>query len=294
MVRKYKYKKVVTDTIKRALKEDIGRGDVTTGLSIPALMNTKALIIAKEDGVLCGVDIAKEVFRRVDRKLKIKASEKDGALFKKGEKIMRINGRAQSILTAERVALNFLSLLSGTATYTHKFVERVKGTKAKIMDTRKTTPSIRILEKYAVQTGGGKNHRHGLWDGLLIKDNHLKALGIVTKKQLDETKLDALIKRLKKKANIAIEIEVETTAEFKKVIEYKPDIIMLDNFNLAALKKAVNFRDRHYPRVKLESSGGIDLNNVAQIAKSGVDFISIGAITHSPESVDFSLDIVNE
>jgi nicotinate-nucleotide pyrophosphorylase (carboxylating) len=279
--------------VQNALAEDIQKGDVTTKLTIPAAKSVKAQIIVKEDSVLAGVALARIAFKSVNSRIKVKNYYQDKDQLKAGAKVLSLTGPAASILTAERVALNFISHMSGIASYTYKFVNRIKGTKARIRDTRKTTPNLRALEKEAVVAGGGVNHRLNLNDGIIVKDNHLKAMGIVNGRYVDELELDKLIKKLNSKTKLAVEIEVENIPEFKKVIAHRPDIILLDNFNVLQIKKAVDFRNQHYPRVQLEASGGIRLGNVARIAATGVDYISIGAITHSPRAIDFSLEIID-
>ncbi|MCM8823755.1 MAG: carboxylating nicotinate-nucleotide diphosphorylase [Candidatus Omnitrophica bacterium] len=287
----YLNKSLIKKIVKQALEEDIGKGDVTTNFIIPPRLKIRAVILAKEKGVLCGVDLAKEIFSLLDKRLKFVTFKKDGQVFGYLDRILEISGYARPILTGERVALNFLSHLSGIATYTKEFVGKVNGLPVKIMDTRKTTPGLRILEKYAVKTGGGKNHRYGLWEAILIKDNHLRAIGIIKNKRLNENLLCKVINTIRKKTELPIEIEVENLDEFKKVIKYNPDIVMLDNFDLSSLHKAVVFRNRNFPSVKLEVSGRVNISNVRKIAESGVDFISVGAITHSSQCVDFSLEI---
>lgn len=277
--------------IRDGLLEDIGRGDVTTSFCVSLRKKSKAVIFAKERCLLCGIKVAREVFKAVDSSLRFKELKKDGEKAHKGEKIAEIKGKAINILKGERLALNFLALLSGVATYTRKFVERTKGTKAKIMDTRKTTPTLRVLEKYAVLIGGGINHRKGLWDGILIKDNHLRAGDIISGSKFNGRSLENTLGIIRNNTRLEIEIEVETLEEFKKVIAYKPDIILLDNFQPALMRKAVVYRNIYYPKVKLEASGGVTLGNVKKLAKTGVDFISVGSITHSPGSIDFSLEI---
>ncbi|MCD6583759.1 MAG: carboxylating nicotinate-nucleotide diphosphorylase [Candidatus Omnitrophica bacterium] len=284
-------KKLAEKLIKRALKEDIGRGDLTTSLCISSSKKTKALILAKDKGVLCGIEIAKKVFKFLDSSLKFRSFKNDGDALTKEDRVAQIIGKAASILTAERTALNFLSLLSGIATYTRKFVNRVSGTKVKIMDTRKTTPTLRALEKYAVRVGGGFNHRQGLWEGILIKDNHLRASKILYKRKVNTERLKQVFSLIRSKTNHKIEIEVESFEEFKRVVFIRPDIILLDNFNLKAIRKSIEFRNEFFPQVKIEVSGGVNLENVKEIARLGVDFISVGSITHSPPSLDFSLEI---
>jgi len=277
--------------IQEALNEDVGNGDVTTFFCVSPSRKTKAVILAKENCVLCGVKIAREVFKTVDRSLRLKEFKKDGDKVLKGEKIAEIRGKAASILKGERLAINFMALLSGIASYTNKFVEKAKGTKAVILDTRKTTPTMRFLEKFAVRMGGGVNHRKGLWDAILIKDNHLRVGDIIKAGRFNEDALAKIIKMIRDNTRLEIEVEVETIAEFKKVIAFKPDIILLDNFNVTSMKKAVLFRNSNFPKVKLEASGGVSLQTVRKIALTGVDFISVGSITHSPGSIDFSLEI---
>ncbi len=278
--------------IKRALREDIGREDITTLLAIPYHFKMRGTILAKEKGILCGIDIAKSVFKERSRTIKFKALKSEGEKFSAGERIALVEGDARLILSCERVALNFLSLLSGVATLTYEFVKRTKGTPAKILDTRKTTPNLRILEKYAVRIGGGYNHRYSLQEAILIKDNHLRAGRFIHKGQIDQQRLSKCISYLRTFSGIKIEIEVEDFEEFKKVIAYKPDIVMLDNFSLSEIEKAVRYRDLYFPKVKLEVSGGVSLVNVRRISHTGVDFISVGALTHSPKAIDFSLEVL--
>ncbi|MBN2483297.1 MAG: carboxylating nicotinate-nucleotide diphosphorylase [Candidatus Omnitrophica bacterium] len=283
--------RLVRSVVREALREDVGEGDITTFFCISPRRKTKAVIFVKQPGVLCGIEVAREVFRVVDAQLKFRILKKDGHTMKKGDHIAYVSGRAGSILTAERVALNFLSLLSGVSSYTRQFVNQLKGTKAKIMDTRKTTPTLRALEKYAVRVGGGHNHRFGLWDAILIKDNHLRVSDIIKKKKFDEENFAKIVTMIRKNTKYKIEVEVENLNEYKKIIRHYPDIILLDNFTLANLRKAVVMRDASYPAVFLEASGGVTLHNARRIAQTGVDFISSGSITHSPQSTDFSLEI---
>lgn len=264
-----------------ALREDIGPKDVTTESLIPKNKIAQAVLIAKEKCVVCGLDIAGLVLRLKDKNIKFKPLVKDGDALYKGRILARISGKARSILTAERVALNFLSHLSGIATGTKKFINQVKPYRVKIMDTRKTTPGLRILEKYAVRIGGGYNHRLGLDEMVLIKDNHFKIIG--------------KIKNLAKfKRKYKVEIEVKNLKEFRQALNLKPDIIMLDNMRPSDIKKAVRIRSKLTigSALKLEVSGGITLNNVKKIASCGVEMISVGALTHSVDSVDISLDLI--
>ena len=284
------YKGSISDIIKRALREDIGKGDITTAAIIPEDKYVKAALKAEENCVICGLDTARKVFTTQDKNIEFKPHILDGQKIKKGKIIAHILGRAQGILTAERVALNFLSLLSGVATKTRAYADKVKPYGVKILDTRKTIPGLRELEKYAVRIGGGFNHRLNLDEMILIKDNHLKVIG-------DRLWVMGL-KEIKNKITpkIKIEVELKTLKEFKKALKINPDIIMLDNMNLNAIKKAVKLRNNLSPITyhlspKLEASGGITLKNVRAVASTGVDMISIGALTHSINSVDISLEI---
>lgn len=278
--------------IKRALSEDAGREDITTLFTIPYHFKASAVFIAKEPGVLCGIDIARTVFKERSKNIVFKAFKKDGASFKNNEHVALVKGEARVILAAERVALNFLSMLSGVATATRGFVDEIRGTKAKILDTRKTTPNLRNLEKYAVRVGGGFNHRRDLDDAILVKDNHLRAGKFIEGNKVNREKMEKCLNYLRKVAHVKVEIEVETIEEFESVIKHKPDVVMLDNFDISDMKKAAQIRDEKFPRVKLEASGGVSLNTVRNIASTGVDFISVGSITHSPKAVDFSLEII--
>ena len=279
--------------IKDALEEDIGKGDITTQLCVPSDKKVVAYVVGKKEGILCGIEVAKKVFETVDPSLKFSSLKREGEEIERNERIAKIEGEARSILTAERVAINFLSFLSGVASYTRKFVEKVKGTKVKIMETRKTIPNLRKLEKYAVRVGGGVNHREGLWEGILIKDNHLRAAKVVCQGRVEGKKLEEIFKVIRSHfPDKTIEIEVENIAEFKEVATYKPDIILLDNFDLDSIKEAVKLRNSYFPAIKLEVSGGVNLDNVEEIARCGVEVISIGSITHSSPSLDFSLEVV--
>jgi len=274
----------IKDIIKIVLREDIGERDITTVATIPKNKYAKAILLAKEDCVICGLGIAAEVFKFQDKNIKFKPHVLDGQKIKKGKIIAHIFGRAQSILTAERVALNFLSLLCGVATKTRAFVDKVKPYKAKILDTRKTIPGLRELEKYAVRIGGGYNHRMRLDEMILIKDNHIK----VTR---GYQRLPEVARGYK------VEIEVKNLKEFKEALKLKPDIIMLDNMKVGDIKKVVQIRNylsskTRNPVPKLEASGGMNLKNVRRIAACGVEMISIGALTHSVQATDLSLEIL--
>jgi nicotinate-nucleotide pyrophosphorylase (carboxylating) len=270
--------------IKHALIEDIGKGDITTTLTIPQNKEIKAVILAKENCIVCGMPAAQKVFELVDIEDKFIPCIKDGHAVKKGAVIAKISGKAQSILSAERVALNLLTMLSGIATKTREYVKHIDPYKAKITDTRKTMPGLRELQKYAVRVGGGYNHRMGLDEMILIKDNHLKVTEGLTK-------LPSVPKGFK------IEVEVQNLDEFKHAIYFKPDVIMLDNMELKDIRKAVKLRNAtkfksHHLPTKLEASGGVDFKNVRKLAASGVDIISIGALTHTVKAIDMSLEVL--
>lgn len=269
----------IKDIIRAALKEDIGTGDITTEALIPRNKSIKAEILAKEDFVVCGLAVAALVFKLQDKSIKFKPYARDGDFVRKGAVLATVNGRATSILTAERVALNFLSMLSGIATKTKQYANAARPYKVKILDTRKTIPGLRLLEKYAVRIGGGFNHRLSLDEMVLIKDNHLKIIGGVAK-------LTGLHRKNK------VEIEVGTLKQLKLALKLYPDIIMLDNMDIKTMKKAAILRNHIAPSVKLEASGGINLNNIRKIASCGIDMISIGNLTHSVKSTDISLEVI--
>jgi nicotinate-nucleotide pyrophosphorylase (carboxylating) len=270
--------------IQLALSEDIGQGDITSDALVEDILSGKAVIVAKQDGILAGLEVAKTVFHIVNPKIIFSSLIEDGEKIKKGDEVALIQGKAKSILSAERTALNFLQRLSGIATLTSKYVEKVKGTKVKILDTRKTTPGLRIMEKYAVKTGGGGNHRMGLFDMVLIKDNHVKATGGIS---------EAIKIAKSKHGKKTIEVEVRNLNEVKEAIESKPDWIMLDNMITPEIKKAVDLIRSSSPDIKIEASGGINLKNVRKIALTKVDFISVGALTHSAPALDLSLILID-
>lgn len=266
--------------VKDALLEDIGSGDITTILTIPIDSISTAIMTAKEAGVIAGIEAAKTAFIILDESISFETNLKDGANVKPGDIIAEIKGNTRAILSAERVSLNLIQRLSGIATLSSKYVELASQTKARIVDTRKTSPLLRRLEKYAVTVGGGFNHRFGLDDGILIKDNHIAASGSISK----------AIESAKRKTphTLKIEIEVTSISELKEAINAGADIVMLDNMNINELKDAVKIANG---RVLLEASGGVNENTVKQIAESGVDIISVGALTHSPKALDISLNI---
>lgn len=271
----------VLDTIRRALEEDLGAGDITTSLLISEEDESKAIYVAKGNFILAGFPFAREVFRIIDSSIEWRLLFPEGSTVSNGEILAEISGKTRAILAGERVSLNILQRLSGIATLTDMYVERIKGSKAKIIDTRKTTPCLRFMEKYAVRAGGGSNHRFGLFDGILIKDNHLKATGSI----------EEAVKRARAGHHLVkIEVEVESLDELREAIGSGADIVMLDNMPVDAIREAVDIANG---RVILEASGGINLGNVRDVAETGVDLISVGALTHSAQSVDISLKIVN-
>lgn len=266
--------------IANALSEDIGPGDITTEALVSPRIKGKAEIIAKERLILAGIDVAGEVFRQINLSVLFSTKHADGNELSKGTLIATISGQLASILTAERVALNLLQRLSGIATLTREYVKEIEGTKARIVDTRKTTPGLRALEKYAVRVGGGKNHRFGLFDGILIKDNHIAAVGSIKE----------AMKMAKEMAphTLKIEVETENLEQVKEALAAGVDIIMLDNMDTNTMKEAVKLIKG---RALVEASGGINLSNVREVAETGVDFISVGAITHSARAMDISMEI---
>jgi len=274
----------IEEIIDRALAEDIGKGDVTTEALIPGDKQGAGFIVAKKEGILAGTGAAKQVFHRVDPELKVEILLEDGARVKPGNRVAKVSGSIASILKAERVALNFLQRLSGIASETNRYVEAVKGLPVRIMDTRKTTPGLRSLEKHAVRAGGGENHRMSLGDGILIKDNHQAALrsqGLNIKEIIAKAKQNA-------PQRLPVEIEVGTVSEALEAVEAGADIVMLDNMSLEDMRKAVKSIHGH---ALIEASGGITLGNVRAVAETGVDFISIGALTHSATALDISLEL---
>jgi nicotinate-nucleotide pyrophosphorylase (carboxylating) len=276
----------VTDFITRALEEDIGDGDHTSLSTITESTVSKAVVKAKAAGVIAGLVVADQVLNQVDSTTRVKVLVNEGAAVKPGDELMHIEGNTQSLLKAERLLLNCLQRMSGIATKTQSLVNKIKGTSAKILDTRKTTPNFRIFEKWAVQIGGGFNHRFGLYDMILIKDNHVDASGGI------ETAIErANAYLLKTKKNLKIEIETRSLAEVQKVLNCgRVHRIMLDNFPVHDLKDAVKMIGGKF---ETEASGGITEENIREIAETGVDFISVGALTHSFNSLDISMKIVS-
>ncbi|MBI4030618.1 MAG: carboxylating nicotinate-nucleotide diphosphorylase [Proteobacteria bacterium] len=274
--------RTVENAIKRALAEDLGGGrDITTAAAIPPGAAMKAVMRARREGILCGGEIAAAAFRAVDPSLKITAHIRDGGKIAPGQDILSIEGPAASILTAERTALNFATHLSGISTMTGKYVEAVAGTKASIMCTRKTLPGLRIFQKYAVRCGGGRNHRFGLYDAVLIKDNHIAAAGGVG------TAIEKALSFTEKK--VKIEVEVDTMDQLKEALQHDIDVVLLDNMPADMLRLAVKMAKG---KCLTEASGGITLRNVRAAAQTGVDMISIGALTHSAPALDIGLDTI--
>ncbi len=272
--------------VRIALDEDLGSGDVTTLATVPPSAKSVALMRAREPLVVAGIQFAETAFRARSPEIKIKKLSRDGAGVNAGEALLKISGPACAILSAERVALNFVQRLSGIATATAQFVETVKGTNAKILDTRKTTPGWRRFEKFAVICGGGKNHRLGLFDLVLIKDNHLAALRHET-----PNAIAAAVSRARKKfPTLKVEVEADTLEQVGQAADAGADIILLDNMTVAQLRQAVKIVRG---RAKTEASGGVNLKTVRAIAKTGADYISVGAITHSARAVDIGLDFEN-
>jgi len=287
-----KINKEIEDLVKRALAEDIGEGDITSKILFPGAKKVKAIILAKEKGVIAGLPIAKLVFKSIDEKVSFIPVVKEGEKIRKNQIIAKITGDCKAILAGERTALNFLSHLSGIATLTARFVEQTKSYKVKIMDTRKTAPNLRLLEKDAVKVGGGKNHRFGLFDGILIKDNHIKVKSSELKVKSRVKGIEELLKRAKRKAKkMKVEVEVENYQEARAAITSGADIIMLDNISPKMIKKIIKSAKNLPKRPIFEVSGGINLENINQFASLGIDRISIGALTHSAPALDLGMNI---
>ena len=275
----------VRPLIRSALDEDVGRGDITSAALFSSSLKRKAQIVAKEEGFLAGVEVVKEVFRLTSSGgVKFTHSLEDGNLVGQNKPVLIMEGSVLAILRGERVALNFLSRLSGIATLTRKYVDLVKGLEVRIMDTRKTSPNLRVLEKYAVKMGGGLNHRFGLDDGVLIKDNHIKVCGGVGEAvRRARERLSPLLK---------IEVEVENLAQLEEAIDAGADIVMLDNMEKGKMQEAVRRIRSQERHLLIEASGGINLQNVREAAETGVNFISVGGLTHSAMSLNFALEMM--
>ena len=272
--------KYITEKVREALLEDAPYGDITTQFTIEEDKTVRGKLWAKADGILAGINVAREAFRLCDENIIFTPCKKDGDSLKYGDTIAEIEGPSMPILIAERIALNFMQRMSGIATMTHRYASLISHTGARIVDTRKTTPLLRMFEKYAVRCGGGINHRTGLSDGILIKDNHIIASGGITE----------AVTRAKAKAahTLKVEVEIKSLSQLEEALNAGADIIMLDNFNLEDMRKAVR---TVAGKAQIEASGGINENTLLAIAETGVDIISSGALTHSVKSLDISLDL---
>jgi len=270
----------VFDPIEIALAEDVGSGDLTSQLFIPEWHVSAARIFAKEKCIVAGTQATIRTYQKVDPSLEITLVKGDGTLLEPGETVLSLRGATRSLLTGERVALNFIQRLSGVATLTARFVEAVRGTGVEILDTRKTTPGLRALEKAAVKAGGGRNHRMGLYDAVMVKDNHFLA----------GPEIQATVRALREThPGILVELEADSTEQVRAFVEIAGvDVILLDNMSLPELRVCVSLRK---PGINFEASGGVSLQTVREIAETGVDFISVGELTHSPRAIDFSLEL---
>ncbi len=271
---------LVERAVKAALKEDLGQaGDITSDAIVPADAQGEAAIVARQDGVIAGLDLAEAAFKALDPEVRFKRIVDDGGRVAAGGTIAQVSGKTRALLTGERTALNFLNRLSGIATMTAAFVEAVDGTRVRIACTRKTTPGLRAFEKYSVRAGGGVNHRFGLYDAVLVKDNHIAAAGGL------ENALERLGARMRHL--VKLEVEVDSLDQLEAALKFPIDAVLLDNMDVGTLKRAVHLVGG---RVLTEASGSVTLDNVREIALTGVDLISVGALTHSPRNLDSSLD----
>lgn len=278
---------MVDDAVRAALQEDLGRaGDITTLATIPADAQARVVIASREEGVIAGMPLARSAFAAINPNISFETVIDDGGRVKPGSVVARIEGRARDVLSAERVALNYLGHMSGIATATAQFADKIAHTHAKVVCTRKTTPGLRAFEKYAVRCGGGANHRFGLDDAILIKDNHIAVVGSVA--ATIEAARDYIGHLVK------IEVEVDTLDQLAEALPAKPDVVLLDNMDAATLKKAVAMVHKMNPATKTEASGGIKLDTIAEKAEAGVDYISTGWITHSSPVLDLGLDTIIE
>jgi nicotinate-nucleotide pyrophosphorylase (carboxylating) len=270
----------ISTIVRRALEEDIGQGDVTSLWILPPGLKGSGTFLCKGDGILAGMAVAAEVFRQVSPDLQLSAARADGEAIARGDVLGRVEGPLQGMLTAERTVLNLLQRMSGIATATHRYVQAVAGTQAVILDTRKTVPGLRVLDKWAVRLGGGQNHRMRLDDMVLIKDNHIAAAGSIA----------AAVERVRahNEQGLPIEVEVKTWTELEQAVALRPDRIMLDNMAPDEMHRAVEWVAG---RVPLEASGGITIESVREVAETGVDYISVGALTHSVIALDISLEV---
>lgn len=278
-----RYNEALREMIRGWLAEDVGYGDVTTETTIPAGSRSRAIIHVKEDGILAGLPVARLVFDVVDPSAEFRMAAEDGQAVTKGTVIAEVEGSTHSILTGERLALNLMQRMSGIATKTRRFVEALEGLPVRLVDTRKTTPGHRLLEKYAVTVGGGSNHRFGLYDAVMIKDNHIKGAGGIREA------VEAARTRIPH--TMTIEVETESLEQVTEALDAGADIIMLDNMPLDRMAEAVRLIRSRAPHVKIEASGGVRLDTVRGIAATGVDVISVGGLTYSFEALDISLDL---
>lgn len=277
----------ISPIIEEALREDLGEGDLTTALLIPPDLESQAVILTREECVVCGLPIAEMVFKKVDPHLKVEFLAKEGERVRADSDLLMVTGRAGSILTAERTVLNFMQRLSGIASLTASYVEKVKLFKTMILDTRKTTPTLRVLEKYAVRVGGGHNHRKGLFDAILIKDNHMALL-----RTISNTSLASVIQKARERyPRRWVEVEVSRMEDLQEAIGARPDAILLDNMTSEQMYQAV---EKIGDKIATEASGNIQLSNVEEMAATGVDRISIGRLTHSVRSIDLSLEFLDD
>ncbi|MFK0526332.1 carboxylating nicotinate-nucleotide diphosphorylase [Paenibacillus illinoisensis] len=277
------YNEGLIESIKNWLREDVGAGDVTTSVTIPAGHQSKAVIHAKDHGFIAGISVAELVFQVVDPSLVFRPMVQDGEEVTRGTTLAEVEGSTHSLLTGERLALNLLQRMSGIATRTRSYVDALEGLSTRLVDTRKTTPGHRMLEKYAVRIGGGANHRFGLYDAVMIKDNHIKGAGGITE----------AVKRARDVIphTMTIEVETENLTQVNEALQAGADIIMLDNMHPDQMREAVTVIRKQAPHVKVEASGNVSLDTIRGIAESGVDVISVGRLTYSFESLDISLDL---
>lgn len=286
----------IKQLIQIALQEDIRQRDLTTEALIPSSGSIKSVIIARQAGIIAGLPLVSLIYHHLDKRIRVKLYLRDGARVEKDKRLALITGSARAILTGERIVLNFLQRLSGIASYTNTFVRKLKKYRTRLLDTRKTVPGWRYLDKYAVAVGGGKNHRFGLYDAVLVKSNHFKAL---QHKKQSRNRLDLITEVTQQLKNVyqrkyPIEMEVTNLREFYVALNSQPNVVMLDNMSLGQIKQAVAFlRQSPPPRPFLEVSGGVTLENVAAIAQTGVDFISVGALTHSAPALNLAMEVIN-
>jgi nicotinate-nucleotide pyrophosphorylase (carboxylating) len=270
----------VEQTVATALREDVGSGDLTAQL-IPADRTARATVITREDAVLCGTAWFDEVFRQIDARVRVAWSARDADRVRADQQLCTLEGPARSLLTGERTALNFLQMLSATATVTRKYVDTVAGTNCRILDTRKTIPGLRVAQKYAVRCGGGTNHRIGLFDAILVKENHIAAAGSIAGAVAESRRLDS---------KVLLEVEVENLTQLREALDARVDRVLLDNFSLEQLREAVKITRQHAnARTELEASGNLSLETLRAVAETGVDFISVGSLTKHVRAVDLSM-----